>query len=202
MEEIMGSSKTTTNTSSQTKATPTPEETRLNQLEIERTEATQPGQIQTQLASQNLINMLLAGGDAGDLPGFFGKLGRGIDPQTTQTIVDQSLQDIGGQFQGLGILDSGTMQSVGARTAGDIRAGAEQFNIGSMQNLLNLAFGGQAQVQQPLLAQSNQLGNRLAGLRSINQSSQSTQKEMNPFMQSFQSSLGKGFGKGTSSFLF
>jgi len=56
----MGSNKSTT-TNTQQQATPTAEETRLNQLEIERIEGTQKGQMETQNSGLNLINRLLAG---------------------------------------------------------------------------------------------------------------------------------------------
>ena len=43
----------------------------------------------------------------------------------------------------------------------------EGFNIGNLFNLLNLGVGGQAQVQQPLLAQSSQLARSFAGLQPV-----------------------------------
>ena len=68
--------------------------------------------------------------------------------------------------------------------------------------MLNLGVGGQAQIQSPLLQQSGQLGSQLAGLRSTTQ----TQTSMNPFLKSFQTSLGNtlgsptfGFGQGKNS---
>jgi len=45
----------------------------------------------------------------------------------------------------------------------------EGFNIGNLFNLLNLGVGGQAQVQQPLLAQSSQLARSFAGLQPVTQ---------------------------------
>jgi len=196
MEGIMGREKSTTNTivQSQAKAEPTPEETRLNQLEIARIEATQPGQIQTQQAGLDLINRLLAGDT--NMPGFFGDIGRGISPEIISEVVGESMKDIGAQFQGLGILDSGTSRSIMGRTAGDIRRGSAEYNLGNKINLLNLALSGQGQIQQPLLAQSEMLGSRLAGLRTINQSSNTNTQTrgMNPFLRSFQSSLGESLG--------
>ena len=186
----MGKGSSSTTTTKQ--ATESASERELNELEIEKVRATQPGQIQTQLASQNLINQLLTGGSVEDLPGFFGEIGGGISPETTSGIVQESLKDLGTQFQGAGILDSGTAQSIAARTAGDIRRGTEEFNIGNKLNLLNLALSGQAQVQQPLLAQSQQLGGRLAGLRSVNQ----TQTTKNPFFtgRDIFGGIGSGIG--------
>jgi len=189
----MGGSKTVVQSSSQQQATPTPEETRLNQLEIERVEATQPGQIETQKSGLNLINRLLAGET--NLPGFFGQVGEGIGEDITSQIVRQSLKDIAPQFQAQGILDSGTAASIAGRTAADIRTGVAEYNLGNKVNLLNMALGGQAQVQQPLLAQSANLGSRLAGLRSISASgTQTTSGGMNPFLSAGLTAAGTAFG--------
>jgi len=135
----------------------------------------------------NLVNQLLLGQS---LPGYLNTLPGGISPDVTQHIVDQSLKDLYPQFQSSGILDSGVAASIAGRTSGDIRASAEQFNIQNLQQLLNLAVGGQAQVQQPMLNTTGQLGQRLSGLRS----STSTVTAMNPFLKSFQQSLGQNLG--------
>jgi len=110
--------------------------------------------------------------------------------ERTSDIVQRSLRDIYPQFQAMGLpVESGVAQSIAGRTAGDIRTqvgesdlerqlGIQQFNIGTSQtsqyqnlnnlfNLLNLAVGGQAQIQQPVLAGQASLGQRLAGLRTI-----------------------------------
>ena len=180
----------------------TPEERELNQLEIERIRATQPGQIQVQQSGLSLVNQLLSGEEP--LPGFFQELSQGISPEVTNQIVQSSLQDLYPQFQGQGILDSGVSAEIAGRTAGDIRMGSEQWNQGNKFNLLNLALSGQAQVQQPLLAQSQILSGRLAGLRSVSStgtasgsgSGTQTVTSMNPFLKSFQTSLGSGLGSG------
>lgn len=193
------SSSGTTVVNQTTTPTPTPEETRLNQLQIQATEQTQPQLIQAQKSGLNLINQLLTGQE--QLPGFFTQLGQGISPQITNDIVQQSLRDIMPSFQQSGILDSGVAASIAGRTAGDIRRASEEFNIGNRLNLLNLALSGQAQVQQPILGQAEMLGSRLAGLRSVNQqgttSMSSTQYAMNPFLKSFQQSLGQSLGSGS-----
>jgi len=192
----MGSEKTTTTTdSNQTqKATPTAEETRLNQLDLQLREQGQEGLGRVQASGLNLSDLLLRGLN---LPGNLEGLPGGISEGVTQDLVNQSLRDIKPGFQQGGILDSGVAASVSARTAGDIRRGSAEFNINNLMQLLNLAVGGQAQVQQPILAQSQALGGRLAGLRSINQTGTgtSTVKAMNPFMKSFQTQLGKGTGQ-------
>ena len=48
-----------------------------------------------------------------------------------------------------------------SRVQGDVRRQAAEFNIGNLQNLLNLALSGQAQVQAPIVGFSASLGNRL-----------------------------------------
>jgi len=122
--------------------------------------------------------------------------------ERTSEIVQRSLRDIYPQFQAMGLpVESGVAQSIAGRTAGDIRTGVaegdlerqlaiRESNIGTSQtsqyqnlnnlfNLLNLAVGGQAQIQQPVLAGQASLGQRLAGLRTIQQTGSGTQ--VNPF---------------------
>ncbi len=72
----------------------------------------------------------------------------------------------------------------------------QAFNQGQLLNLLNLGVGGQAQVQSPILAQSGMLANNLAGLRSTSMSgtTNTQQTMMNPFLKSFQQSLGQNLG--------
>lgn len=179
----MGADRTTNKQSAEA----TPEERQLNQLQLEQARAFDPIQRQLNANGGNLVNQLLTGQA---LPGYLNTLPGGISPDVTQHIVDQSLRDLYPQFQSSGILDSGVAASIAGRTAGDIRASAEQFNIQNLQQLLNLAVGGQAQVQQPMLNTTSQLGQRLSGLRSVT----STQTSMNPFLRSFQTSLGQGLG--------
>jgi hypothetical protein len=188
----MGTQKSTTNTTTEQKATATPEETRLNQLDINMREKTDPLMAETQTRGLGLINQLLLGGS--NLPGFFGDMGKGIDENMTQDIVKQSLRDLYPQFQNQGILDSGTAASVAGRTAGDIRTNVAEYNLNNKLNLLNLAFSGQGQVQQPVLNQSSILSQRLAGLRTVNNNVQSSTK--NPFTGA---SLGV-FGKWGASY--
>src|SRR3990167_7748159 len=193
----MGSdkSKSTTTVNQSTTPTPTAEETRLNQLDLQLRERNQGALGDVQGNSLNLANLLLKGQG---LPGYLGGLPGGVDEGVTQSIVDKSLRDIKPSFQQGGILDSGVAASVSARTAGDIRRNSAEFNINNLMQLLNLATGNAAQVQTPILAQSSDLGGRLAGLRSVNQTgnSNTTTKSMNPFLKSFQQSAGTSLGKG------
>jgi hypothetical protein len=195
----MGKEKTSGSTTinQQSQATPTAEETALNKLQLEQAQASQAGTIEAQSNSMNLVNKLLTG--SMDLPGYLKTLAGGITEDQTQSMVNQSLRDIAPGFQSQGILDSGTAASIAGRTAGDIRNQNAQFNIGALQNMLNLALSGQAQVQAPVQGVTSQLGSRLAGLRSTTStSSQSTEQySMNPFLKSFQTSLGSSLGSGS-----
>lgn len=199
----MGGGKESSTRITQTTPRATPEERRLNRLEIERVKAVQPLQIEAQKQGLNLVNMLLTGTQP--LPGFFGELGGGISPDVTRGIVGQTLEDIRPGLQQSGLIDSGVRASLEAQTGGDIRRAVEEFNIGNKFNLLNLALSGQAQVQQPLLAQSAMLGQRLAGLRPVTTTQSQTIDRGNPFLNSFQQSLGQtmgsfGFSRGPFSF--
>lgn len=190
----MGKDKTTTVVNSNTQPTATPEETRLNQMDIAMRERIDPLMAQTQEAGMGLINKLLLGET--NLPGFFGQIGTGISEPMISDISQNALRDLYPQFQSQGILDSGTAASVAGRTAGDVRRSVSEYNLNNKINLLNLALSGQAQVQQPVLGQAANLGSRLAGLRSTSTQGTQTSYGQNPFLKSFQTSLGSSLGKG------
>src|SRR3990167_1082701 len=184
----MGSTKTErtegTSTSQQT-IQPTAEETELNKLRLARERQLDPSILRTQQQGLDLLSILLSGGVGvgGQLPGFLSGLPGGISPEVTQDIVNRSLGDVRAGLQGGGLLDSGVRSELEARTSADIRTQSEQFNLQNLQQLLNIAIGGQAQVQQPILGFGQQLSSALAGLRRINQTGATT-----------------GFGRTTSSF--
>lgn len=189
-----GEKKTETQVVNQT-STPTadPSLVEQNKLDLELRKQNQQGLGDIQSSGLNLGNLLLRGLQ---LPGYLQGLPGGISPEVTQSIVDKSLRDIKPSFQQGGILDSGVAASIGARTAADIRNQSEQFNIQNLSQLLNLALGGQAQVQQPIIGQAGMLGQRLAGLTSTNTqgTTMGTSKGMNPFLRSFQESAGRTLG--------
>lgn len=205
----MGGERTTVRTETKTdqtqRATATPEETELNKLALERQRAVQGRQIEAQQQGFNLINQLLTG--SSDLPGIFGDLATGVSAEAIgQRSTDLARQNLA-NFQSLGIADSGTAFKETARDiATSILLPVEQSNIGNLFNLLNLGVGGQAQVQSGALASSQGLGNRLAGLRTINTqgfgSGTQTTIAPNPFLSSLQTSLGQSIGKGVGGFLF
>lgn len=194
----MGNTKSTTKTSSQTsgetKYTATPEEQELQRLQLERIKASQNQNIALDKLAGQSVETLLSGGE---LPGNLAPLSRGIDKNATNSMVNQSLQALYPQFQSQGILDSGTAAMVAGRTAGDIYRGAQEFNIGTLLNLLNLGVGGQASVQGPTLSTSGQLSSALAGLRTINtkgSASGSSSAISNPFLTNFYGAAGSTAG--------
>ena len=73
--------------------------------------------------------------------------------------------------------------------------GQQAFDMNTLVQLLNLTLSGSTQLQQPVMAQSQQLSNALAGLRSTTGTTTTT--SMNPFLKSFQTSLGSSLGSGT-----
>lgn len=166
----MGGSKTpsqTTESSGSVSRQPTAEETRLNQLDVSLREQTNPYLMQMQTQGLQLGTQLLKGDTP--LPGWMNGMESGISPDVTRSIVGQSMNDVNSGMAGKGLLDSGTAAAVGARTSGDIRRAAEEFNIGNKLNLLNLALTGQAQIQQPVLGFSSNVGQRLNNLATTNQ---------------------------------
>lgn len=195
----MGSERTTeTRTEQTTTPTATPEEQQLNQLQLEQAKEFDPLQRELNRVFGQLGIQL---GRGQELPGFLQGLPGGISPEVTSGIVKQSLEDIKPGFQQAGILDSGVAAEISARTAGDIRRTSAEFNIGNLQNLLNLALSGQAQIQQPILQQSSLLGQRLAGLRPISQTGGQFQQTASPFSfgQQVLAPFAQGFGSGLGS---
>ena len=160
--------------------TPSPEESEFNRLQLERQKFLDPQLRQVQSQGLSLTQALLSGqlGQGGQFGGDFGfleALPGGIGEERTSELVQESLRDIAPKFQLAGLLDSGVRASISGRVAGDIRRQVEEFNIGNRLNLLNLALGGSAQIQQPIAGFSSQLSQRLAGLRSTQQTFGQTQ---------------------------
>ena len=196
----MGGERTVTEqaqtTQQQVTPQPTAEETELNKLLLERQRAAQPGTIEAQTQGLSLINQLLTGQQ---LPGFLESLPGGISPEAIGGQATRlSARNLAG-FQNLGIADSGVaFRETAKDIAENVLFPAEQFNIQNLSQLLNLAVGGQAQVQQPILGGAGILGQQLAGLRPVTQTGTATGTtavtQMNPFLKSFQTSLGQTLG--------
>ena len=194
----MGKEKTTNTTDSKQSQTvaASPQETALNQLQLDEYKASSGQRQAVGSAGLNLSQLLLEGRQ---LPGYLQGLPAGISPEVTQGIVDQSLRDVNTQmaFSGAGtFMESGASQAAGVRAAGDIRNQSAQFNLGNLQQLINLAVGGQA---VPLGYQNDlggNLGQRLAGLRSVSQQGTSNQINRNPFISGKDVMTGVGTAVG------
>jgi hypothetical protein len=170
----------------------TPEEQELNRLLLEQTRAGQPGTLQAQESGLNLVNRLLLGES---LPGYLDTLTRGISSEAIGTQASRLANQYGAGFQNLGIADSGVaFRETSRGIANELLYPTEQFNIGALQNLLNVALSGQAQVQAPIAGSGGQLSQNLQGLRSTSSTGTSTTTSMNPFLKSFQQSAGQGMG--------
>lgn len=202
----MGKSKETVvqqgSTNSSTQYTPTAEETAFNKIQLGQAQEYDPYQREINKNSANFINSLFTGNYSG-LGAIFEPLARGTNEDVVSGMTSSSLRDLNAQLKKSGagsFLESGASQSIGARTAGDIRQNAQQFDIGTILNLANLAVGGSAQVQQPALNITSQLGQRLAGLRGVTQNGSSTMNQssygQNPFLKSFSQSAGSSLGAG------
>lgn len=143
----------------------TAEQRELDKLTLSQIKEFDPIQRELNRRGGNLINQLLVGDS--NLPGFLSSLPGGISEEVTSDIARNSIRDIQPFFQQSGLLDSGVNASVSGRIAGDVRRASEEFNIGNLLNLLNLAVGGQAQVQSPALSQTQLLSQRLANVTPV-----------------------------------
>lgn len=180
------------NTQTQTQqATATPEDKAMQQLQLNRLQANAPAQQQLDQNMYSAMNTILQGGSLpGNLQGI-----SGITEQQTQAMTQAALRDLYPQFQSAGLMDSGTAIQSATRAAADIRNQNAQFNVSAIQNLFNQALGGSSNLSGQTTAQNQVLGGQLAGLRTI--TSSGAQYSMNPFVKSFQTSLGSSLGGGT-----
>lgn len=177
-----------TSDTSQTKER-TPEQERLDALDLELRESGQSGLSELQDLGQQLSAGLLQGGD---LPGAFGDNIFGLSEEDITGISQKAVSDIQPEFQKSGILDSGVAAAISGQVAGESRLNSAQFNVGALHNALNIAFGGQAQTQASTLGVGESLGNRLSQFGTTTTSGTTTSP--NPFLQSFQQSLGQTLG--------
>ena len=199
----MGSTKTeTTNnstTSATSQATMTEAERQMQELQLAQYKQVQPGQTQMFQNAYGLGNQLLT--SFGDQNGDMWKsLIGGITDEQTQSMITEQQRYLDPKFQSQGIYDSGMAYTGKLRAATDLANQNAQFNVGTLQNALNLALSGQAQIQAPFGGAASQLGSQLAGLRTVTQtgsSSGSTSQSSNPFLNSFYSSFGSSLGSGT-----
>lgn len=188
--------KTTGNTDSTTTRTPTPEETEMQKAQLAQYKAYEPGQTQMFQNAFAMGNKLLTSFGNSDQ---WNTLIGGVTDKQTRNSINLSDRGLRTQGQSSGILDSGTMASGRMRAGADLANSNAQFNVGALQNALNLAFSGQAQVQQPANTSQNTLATQLAGLRTTRTTGNQAQYGMNPFLMSMASAGGNSLGGGNIS---
>ena len=170
----MGSTKISSDTTSTTTATP--EESALNAAQLKQFQAYEPSQTQMFNNAFALGNQLLTsfGDKSGDQ---WQSLIGGITQKQTQSMINTQDKSLTSQLQQSGIYDSGTSASGRLRASADLNNQNAQFNVGTLQNALNLALSGQAQVQSTATNQSGQLNTALTSLNSKSTSG----SQYNPF---------------------
>lgn len=196
--------KSTTVTNTNATSTPTSPAyvDQYNQAEVDKANRQRPALEALQnTGMQSAQNVYNAFANNTPLTGYLGQL-QGITPDQTNNMISESLRYADPSAQGMGVLNSGAYGAIRSRNALNIMNQNAQFNVGALQNLLNLANTGQAQVQQPINVASAITSSRLAGLNSVNQTGVNnvTNKSMNPFLNSFETSLGNSFGSLSGSF--
>jgi hypothetical protein len=188
-----GSDKQTNDNNSQTKVTATPEETALNQLNLQRAQASQAGTLANDQSALTLQGNLMRGES---LPGYLNTLTGGIDTNAQNSMANSAVKTVNPYMNQGGIMDSGTAASIGAKAAQQSYQNSQEFNIQNLMQLMNLATGNAAQNQSGMQSTSSQLSNSLAGLRTTSSNSNTTYKSQNPFIKSFEQSSGQSLGKG------
>jgi hypothetical protein len=159
----MGTTKISSDTNQQ--ATPTAEETAMNKAQLEQFKQYEPGQTQMFQNAFAMGNQLLTSFGNTESDQWKSLIG-GVTSEQQQRMITEQDRLLKPQFQQQGIYDSGMAATGRMRAATDLANQNAQFNVGALQNALNLALSGQAQVQSPALGQSNQLSTALQGLRS------------------------------------
>ena len=170
-------------------AAATPEEQELQRLQLERRKALQPFLLETDISGFETFGIPLSRGEAAG--GIFGTLGQGISPEAQERITEQALRKADFALAGQGAFDTGARAQIRADVTRDIGVSSELQRQNELFNLLNLAIGAPAQIQQPGLQETGQLSNRLQGLRPVTQ-----------FGSQFTTAGGGGGGGGFGQFLF
>jgi len=203
----MGSDKQQTNSggttvvNQTTSPTATAEETALNKIRLEQAQSYAPAQTQMYNNAFALGNQLLTsfGDKSGDM---WKSLIGGVTSDQMNEQAQQAGRLTNASLNQAGMVDSGVGRVMSARAMSDSQNANAQFNVGALQNALNLALSGQAQVQGTGQSNTSSLASSLAGLRSTSTSGTTTNTgytsttSMNPFLKSFQTSLGSSMGSG------
>lgn len=188
----MGSS--TTNQNQTQTPQPTAQQLQLENQQIGYNNFMMPLAQQAYGNQANISNSILTGGQ---LPGQFNGA-YGINPQQSQSMVNQAMLSLPTQFQGIGALDSGTAVQASANAGANILNQNAQFNTQALQNLLNIGMGGQSQLQGQMQSNQSQLAGQLQAQMPISNRG-SMQNFANPFTQAFAGmqalgQLGQGLG--------
>ena len=189
----MGQPKTTSSQDNTTRVTPTESELEMQKVQLGQYKAFEPGQTEMYKNAFGLGNQLLTSFGSKDSNMWKSLIGGVTDEQQQRMITEQD-RYLKPQLQSQGLYDSGTAATGRMRAATDLANQNAQFNVGVLQNALNLALWGQAQVQSPALGASGSLSNALAGLRSTQTTGATTNRPMNPFLQSLAQTGGSSLG--------
>ena len=197
---------TTTNVTNTTQtASATPQEQEMEKIQLQQMRDYAPGQSQMFQNAFGLGNQLLT--SFGDKSGAqWQSLIGGVTPAQMQAQAQQAGRLTNASLNQAGMVDSGVGRVMNARAMSDSMNANSQFNVGALQNALNLALSGQAQVQQPAMGATSQLAGQLAGIRTISGTSSSygtSSMIKTPGMLDSISkgmSIGGGFMKGLMSF--
>lgn len=192
----MGKEKTTVVSNQTQQATPTPEESEMQRIQLGQYKDIAPQQTEYYKSSYNLAKNLLTGGE---MPGMFKSLSTGLSPEVIGNQASMYASKAMPGFQNLGLTDSGVAFRETARgIANEVLLPTSEYNTNLLFNLMNLATGQSAQGTQQFLGGTNTLASSLAGLRTTTTSGSQATYSMNPFLKSFQQSVGQGLGKWTS----
>lgn len=190
----MGKSKTKTVTQSNQQRQLSPEQQDLVNLQLQQARALNPSLIRAQQGGLETLNQIFTGLNTGQISETLAPLLQGVTPDVARGLATQSVEQVLPQFQALGVLGSGTSQALSAKIANRTLLNTAQFNIANLQNTLSQALGGQAQVTQPILGAQAALGSSLSNFGTTRGSTTTRGFAPNPFLQSFQTSLGQSLG--------
>jgi hypothetical protein len=153
--------------------TATPEEKAMEGIQLGQMQQYAPAQTQMYNNAFGLGNQLLTSfGDKNS--NMWQSLIGGVTSDQMNAQAMQANRLTNASLNQSGLIDSGVGKVMSARAISDSMNSNAEFNVGALQNALNLALSGQAQVQSPAQSNTGQLASQLAGLRTVNSSGTST----------------------------
>jgi hypothetical protein len=161
----MGSTKVTSSTDQSSTTKATAEETEMEKAQLAQFKQYEPNQTQMYQNAYNLGNQLLTSFGSKDSDMWKSLIG-GVTNEQQQSQFGEVDRYLKPQLQSQGLYDSGTGVTARYRALTDTANQNAQFNVGTLQNALNLALSGQAQIQSTGQGATSQLASQLAGLRS------------------------------------